>query len=262
MNLDNVNPRVSLRLEQVNLFTKLKTQLPGNQKGYPILEDITFEVLPEQCIAIVGPSGAGKTALLHLINRLIEPTSGKIYLENQEYCQIPVIQLRQVVTLVLQESKLLGMTVQQALAYPLVLRGLPKQTIQQRISYWIEQLHIPNDWLGRTEVQLSAGQRQLVAIARALVIQPKILLLDEPTSALDVGTAFHLMEVLTQLAHTHHTTILMINHQLELAQIFSTRLLHLQQGRLLADQRASEINWVNLRDSLMHAEAQVSEEWN
>ncbi|MDZ8054314.1 MAG: ATP-binding cassette domain-containing protein [Aulosira sp. ZfuVER01] len=259
--MDNVTPKAILRLEQVNLFTKLKTQISRNHQGYPILQDIAFELFPEERIAIVGSSGAGKTVLFKLINRLIEPTSGKIFLENQEYRQIPIVQLRQVVTLVLQESKLLGMTVEQALAYPLVLRGLPKQTIQQRVNDWIEKLRIPSDWLGKTEVQLSAGQRQLVAIARALVIQPKILLLDEPTSALDVGTASHLMEVLTQLAPTHHTTILMVNHQLELAQLFCTRLLNLQQGRLLVDQTASEIDWINLRASLMHAEAQVSEEW-
>jgi D-methionine transport system ATP-binding protein len=259
--LDNVTPKATLRLEQVNLFTKLKTQLSGNHQGYPILQDIAFEVYPGDRIVIVGPSGAGKTALLKLINRLIEPTNGKIFLENQEYRQIPIVQLRQVVTLVLQESRLLGMTVEQALAYPLVLRGLSKPIIQQRVSDWIEQLHIPSDWLGRTEVQLSAGQRQLVAIARALVIQPKILLLDEPTSALDVGKASHVVENLTQLATTHHTTILMVNHQLELAQKFSTRLLHLQQGRLLANQTASDIDWLNLRTSLMHAEAQASEEW-
>ncbi|MFK0730102.1 MAG: ATP-binding cassette domain-containing protein [Gloeotrichia echinulata GP01] len=247
-----------LRLEQINLYTKLK----GNQRGYPILQDISLKIFPSECIAIVGPSGAGKTALLQLINRLNEPTSGKIYLENQEYQQIPIIQLRQDVTLVLQETKLLGMTVQQALAYPLVLRSLPKQTIQQRVNYWIEQLHIPSDWLAKTEVQLSAGQRQLVAIARALVIQPKILLLDEPTSALDIGTASHLLFVLTQLAHTHHTTILMVNHQLDLAQIFCTRLLHLQQGQLLADTTASEVDWVNLRASLIHAADQDAEEWS
>ncbi|MEH2236585.1 ABC transporter ATP-binding protein [Nostoc sp.] len=254
----------TLRLEQVNLFTSLKTQLPGNQQGYPILQDISLEVFQgdgsaNACgerIAIMGSVGAGKTSLLYLLNRLIEPTSGKIYLENQEYRQIPVIQLRQMVTLVLQESKLLGMTVQQALAYPLVLRGLSKPIIQQRVSHWIEQLHIPSEWLGRTEVQLSAGQRQLVAIARALIIQPKILLLDEPTSALDAGTASNLIQVLIQLSQTHQTTILMVNHQLELAQMFCTRLLHLQQGHLLANQRASEIDWVQLRESLIKAEAQ------
>jgi D-methionine transport system ATP-binding protein len=250
-------PKAKLRLETVNL----SASLPSNQQGYPILQDISFEVSEGDRIAIVGPSGAGKTHLFRLLNRLSEPTSGKIYLDNQEYHQIPVLQLRAQVTLVPQESKLLGMTVKEALAYPLVLRGLPKQTIQQRVSDWIEQLHIPDDWLGRTEVQLSAGQRQLVAIARALIIQPQILLLDEPTSALDAGTAYRVMHILTQLAQTHKTTILMVNHQLDIAQMFCTRLLHLAQGRLLSNQSAASVNWNKLRESLIQAEAEANEEW-
>ncbi len=250
--------KLQLRLEQVNLFAKLKTQL----QGYPILRDISFDVSPGERLAIVGPSGAGKTSLLRLLNRLSEPASGKIYLDNQDYYQIPIIKLRQMVTLVLQEPKLLGMTVQQALAYPLVLRELPKQTIQERVNYWVEQLQIPNDWLERTELQLSAGQRQLVAIARALVIQPQILLLDEPTSNLDIGRATHLMQVLIKLNQTHQTTILMINNQIDLTQVFCTRLLNLQQGSLLFNQTACNIDWVNLRERLLHAETQITEEWS
>ncbi|NMG21573.1 ABC transporter ATP-binding protein [Brasilonema bromeliae] len=248
--------KAQLWLEQVSLFASLKTQSQDNQLGYPILQDISFEVFEGERVAIVGPSGAGKTYLLRLLNRLSEPTSGKIYLQNQEYSQIPVLQLRSIVTLVSQEPKLLGMTVKEALAYPLVLRGLPKQTIQQRVSHWIEQLQIPDEWLTRTEVQLSLGQRQLVAIARALVIQPKILLLDEPTSALDVNQAEHLVEIFSQLAQNYQTTVVMVNHQLELVEKFCTRLLCLQQGRLLVNQEASEISWLNLRDKLTQAKAQ------
>lgn len=243
-----------LRLNQVSLS--------GSVGSHYLLKDISFEVFKGDRIAIVGPSGAGKTSLLRLLNRLIEPTAGSTYLENQEYRQLPVIQLRQQVTLVPQESKLLGMTVQEALAYPLVLRDLPRSQIQQRLSYWIEQLHIPEDWLGRTEVQLSVGQRQLVAIARGLVIQPKILLLDEPTSALDAGRASHLVQVLTQLATRSQTTILMVNHQLELAQMFCSRVLYLQNGQLLWDElNTSQMDWAKLRETLIQAEAQAAEEW-
>ncbi|MBD2436390.1 ATP-binding cassette domain-containing protein [Nostoc sp. FACHB-110] len=255
--MDNFTPQAQLRLEQVNLFSKLKS----NHQGYPILQNISFQVFPGERIAIVGVTGAGKTSLLRLINRLTEPSSGKIYLETQEYQQIPAVQLRQMVTLVLQESKLLGMTVQQALEYPLVLRGMPKQTIQQRVSDCLEQLHIPNDWLAKNELQLSSGQRQLVAIARALIIQPKILLLDEPTSALDAGKASHVMQIFIQLAQTQQTTILMVNHQLDLAQMFCTRLLHLHQGQLLADKPTSEVDLATLQASLTQAETQAAEEW-
>ncbi|WP_353931376.1 ATP-binding cassette domain-containing protein [Okeanomitos corallinicola TIOX110] len=254
-----------LRLEQVNLFTRLKSQTTNNLPGYPILQDISLEVFPGDRITIVGHNGAGKTSLLRLINRLAEPTSGKMYLENQEYQQIPVIALRQQIMLVQQEAKLLGMTVREALAYPLFVRGLSKQEIQERVSYWSEQLQIPDEWLGRTEVQLSAGQRQLIAIARALVVQPKILLLDEPISALDPGKATLVINIITQLTEVSSrpfkTAVFMVNHQLDLAQEFSTRLLHLQQGQIVSNLPATEINWEELKTNLITAQNQVDENW-
>ncbi len=241
-----------LRLDQVSVS--------GFGSNY-LLKDISFDVFKGDRLAIVGPSGAGKTSLLRVLNRLSEPTAGSIYLENQDYRQISVIQLRQQITLVSQESKLLGMTVQEALEYPLVLRGLPRSQSKQRLLHWIEQLNIPTEWLERTEMQLSVGQRQLVAIARALVIQPKILLLDEPTSALDAGRASYLLQVLTQMATNSHTTILMVNHQLELAQQFCTRVLHLQQGQLIQDAPNKTLDWSKLRQTLIQAEIQAAEEW-
>lgn len=228
-----------------------------------LLKNISFAVNAGDRICLIGPSGAGKTSLLRLLNRLSEPSEGTIYLEGRDYRTIPVIQLRQQIPLVQQESKLLGMTVKDALAYPLVLRGLEKSQIQQRLDYWIEELHIPHDWLERSEVQLSVGQRQIVAIARALVIQPKILLLDEPTSALDAGRAGQLLQVLTKVATDSQTTILMVNHQLELAQSFCKRVLYLQNGQLLQDlPNSPEVDWHKLRDNLVQAEIKAAEEWS
>ena len=245
-----------LRLESVNFYGQLQ-----HQHQYPILQDISLRVSPGDRLSIVGVSGAGKTSLLRLINRLSEPNSGKIYFKNQEYSQIPVIQLRQQVILVQQESKLLGMTVGEALAYPLILRGLPKQKIQEKVSYWQEQLQIPEQWLWRTEVQLAAGQRQLIAIARALVTEPQILLLDEPTSALDTPTSTHLISVLTHLNQPHSSAILMVNRQIDLAQAFCTHLLHLQQGQIVLNQPAADTDWDNLAASLKQAETQALTEW-
>ncbi|PPS44895.1 energy-coupling factor ABC transporter ATP-binding protein [Chroococcidiopsis sp. TS-821] len=242
-----------LRLQQVSLSAAIGSQ--------SLLQDISFDVSKGDRIAIVGSSGAGKTSLLRLLNRLSEPTAGMIWFENQDYRQIPVLQLRQQIVLVPQESKLLGMTVQEAIAYPLVLRKLSKRQIQQRVSQCLEALHIPAEWLDRNELQLSVGQRQLVAIARALVIQPKILLFDEPTSALDAGKSSHLVQVLTDLATTHQTTILMVNHQLEIAELFCTRVLHLQQGKLIQDRPSTQVDWINLQQTLIQAEAETVAEW-
>lgn len=248
-------PQIQLKLEQVSYTEKLTAQAKHKLPEYPILQDISFEVYEGDRIAILGPTGAGKSYLLRLLNRLCEATNGKIYFDNREYRQIAVKELRQSVILVSQEPKLLGMSVREALAYPLILRNLPKPQIQQRLSYWMEQLHIPDDWLGRTETQLSNGQRQLVNLARGLVIQPKILLLDEPTSNLDSSSAERIIEMLNQLYEKHQTTILMVNHQLNLAQMFCTRLFYLQQGRLIKNQTASQINWNHLQQTLKQAQA-------
>lgn len=247
-------PPIQLKLEQVSYSEKLNAHTKHKLPEYPILQDISFEVYQGSRIAITGPSGAGKSYLLRLLNRLCEPTNGKIYLENREYRQIPTIELRQSVILVGQEPKLLGMSVREALAYPLVLRNLPKLQINQRLSYWMEQLHIPDEWLGRTEAQLSTGQRQLVNIARGLIIQPKILLLDEPTSNLDVATTSRIIEILNRLYENHQTTVLMVNHQLDAVQMFCTQLLYLQQGRLISNQTASQVSWNNLQETLKQAE--------
>ncbi|MBD2096661.1 ATP-binding cassette domain-containing protein [Trichocoleus sp. FACHB-591] len=242
-----------MRLQQVNLAASVG--------AHYLLQNISFEVFQGDRIVLVGPSGAGKTSLLRLLNRLSEPTQGAIYLDNQEIRQIPVIQLRRQIVLVPQESKLLGMTVEAALTYPLTLQELPRTTVAQRLQYWLEQLHIPSEWLDRTELQLSVGQRQLVAIARALMLQPKILLLDEPTSALDAGRAAHVLKVLTDLAESGQTTLLMVNHQLDLAQEFCTRVLYLQQGQLLKDSHCPAIDWIDLRNTLIQVETETAQEW-
>lgn len=247
------NSQIILKLEKVNLYTSFSAKGKNNQLGYPILQDISFQVFAGERLAIVGVTGAGKTSLLRLLNRLEEPTNGKIYLDNREYRQIPAVELRKRVTLLPQEAKLLGMKVKQALAYPLVLRGLNQQKIEPILDEWIDKLQIPNDWLGKTELQLSTGQRQIIAIARALIIQPKVLLLDEPTSALDAGTAQKLINILISMSQDHQIAILMVNHQLNLAQKFCTKLLHLQQGKILANQTASEINWEELQQILLKA---------
>jgi D-methionine transport system ATP-binding protein len=241
-----------IRLENVGLNTG---------RGEALLSNLSFQAFQGDRISIVGQSGSGKTSLLRLLNRLNKASQGKIFFENQDIQSLPVISLRQQVTLVHQESKLLGMTVRQALAYPLVLRKLPEGTIQQRLSTWIERMRIPQDWLDRLEVQLSVGQRQWVAIARALVIQPKVLLLDEPTSALDAGRADYLLQLLIDLSQKQQTTILMVNHQLNLAQQFGDRVLHLQQGKLTQDLPSNPLNWAEIQQNLMQAETQASQEW-
>ncbi|MGB5596210.1 MAG: ATP-binding cassette domain-containing protein [Crocosphaera sp.] len=197
-----------------------------------LLENISFTVNRGDRLAIMGPSGSGKTTLLRLINRLQDPSAGSILLESQPLTKIPIINLRQQIVLVPQEPKLLGMTVQETLAYPLILQKLSIAKIKQRIDQWRSQLSIPDDWLERHELQLSLGQRQLIGITRGLVMQPKLLLLDEPTSALDAERSSQLIKLLIELTETTQTTIIMVNHQLEVVEKFTKQILRLNQGKM------------------------------
>ena len=226
-----------------------------------LLQDVSFTVDRGDKLAIIGATGSGKTTLLRLLNRLSTPTTGAIHLEEKPLSQIPVIPLRQQIVLVPQEPKLLGMSVTETLAYPLTLQKLPPTEIRQRVETWRNALRIPQKWLERSELQLSLGQRQLIAIARGLIMQPKVLLLDEPTSALDVGNANHLLTILDRLTEDNHTTIIMVNHQLELIQNFAQRILYLETGRLQEDVVADRANWQRLQEKLLQTEAAAAQEW-
>ena len=179
--MDNFKSGSILRLQEVSLAASIGSAF--------LLQNISLAIAQGEKIALVGASGAGKTSLLKLLNRLNTPSSGKMYFQATSFGQIPTVQLRQQIALIPQEPKLLGMNVRESLAYPLHLQKLSPTEIVRRVDTWRNLLRIPETWLERNELQLSLGQRQLVAIARSLVMQPKVLLLDEPTSALDIGIA-------------------------------------------------------------------------
>ncbi|MGC9505921.1 ABC transporter ATP-binding protein [Baaleninema sp.] len=244
---------MELQLENVTLSASIGTK--------PLLEDVSFEIDRGDRVALVGPSGAGKSLLLRLLNRLSDPSRGTVRFRDRDLREIPVLELRRQIVLVLQESKLLETTVADAIAYPLKLRGLKKPQIQQRLDTWFDRLRIPSDWMGKTELQLSVGQRQLVSIVRALVTEPAVLLLDEPTSALDVGRTHGLLQVLADIAPQSDMTIIMANHQLQAAESFANRLLYLEQGKLLQDTDAETVDWEAIRQRLIDAERQAAREW-
>lgn len=246
----SLNPQIQLK--NVSLYSKIGSQI--------ILQDISLEVKSGDHIALVGISGAGKTSLLRLLNRLNSPSKGEILFEGENYTQIPVVQLRQKITLVLSEAKLFGMTVKEAICYPLKLRGLSEAEIRQRLTRWTEQLEIPLDWLNRTEVQLSSGQRQHIAIARALAIQPKVLLLDEPITALDFVSQQKILRTLQTLSDPE-ITIILATHHVDLISDWGDQLWHLSHGKLIQNTPTQRLQWQALKQQFRQAQQQDAEDW-
>jgi len=242
-----------LRLEQVSLQAPLGTDR--------LLQDISLAIVPGQIVGVVGASGSGKTSLLRLLNGLVSPSQGKISLSEQLFELYSAVELRRRLVLVPQEPKLLGMKVIEALRYPLQLQQRSPSEIQTQVNTWTNLLRIPPEWLPKSELQLSLGQRQLVAIARALIMQPQIILLDEPTSALDVGIANHLLKVLKQLNQEQNLSIIIVNHQLELIRDFCDRLLLLDRGILLKDMLATPSNWQEVSQQICQLQLEEAQEW-
>ncbi len=240
-----------LRLEQVSAV--------GNLGRSRLLDCISFTVdRSGHKIGIVGASGAGKTTLLRLLNRLAEPSEGQIFWQGQSLSHYPVPALRQQIMLVPQEPQLLGMTVEQALAYPLQLQRFSSAEVEARMGCWEQRLDIPQEWRSRQALELSAGQRQWVGLCRAFIAQPQLLLLDEPTSCLDPGRTELLIHALGQIS----STVIIVSHQLSVVEQLCDRILWLDQGQLRQDKTHQETDWSEIQTTLTQKSAAAISDWN
>jgi D-methionine transport system ATP-binding protein len=236
-----ISHTTAIATNRVSYQTKFRT----------LLTDISVAIAQGSKTALIGATGSGKTTFLRLLNRLTDPSAGVISLNGKNIQEIPIQTLRRRVLLVPQEPSLLGMTVAEAIAYPLKLQNFTQSEIDTRSQKWLEKLQIERKLLNRSELELSLGQRQWVAIARALMMEPEILLLDEPTSALDRGLSHLLLDTLTELTQLPQpVTVVMINHQLDLVQTWCDRLICLHKGQLVQDTEANLVNWQDIDDLL------------
>src|SRR5271169_6034090 len=224
---------------QAELVEVLRAEKLGREvAGKTILRGISFNVRTSDLLGIVGASGSGKSSLLRLLNRLDEPTSGTVYLEGQDYRQLPPRELRRRVGMVTQRAYLFPGDAASNLRFGPAQRGetLP----DEEIGRLLERVGLPG-FASREVSVLSGGEQQRVSLARALANRPEVLLLDEPTSALDEESKLGIEELIGNLVRTHGLTCVMVTHDREQARRMCNRVILLEAGLLVQRGTAMEV---------------------
>ncbi|AEJ41004.1 phosphate import ATP-binding protein [Sulfobacillus acidophilus TPY] len=227
-----VTTPAAIRFDQVSLAIAKR----------PILTDLSFEVPSGAVLAIVGPSGSGKSSVLKLINRLWDLTpgvrvTGTVWFGSTNVYdrRVDVTALRTHIGMVFQRPTPFPKSIYQNIALPLAIHGTPRAQIPERVEAALTQVGLWQDVSGRlhaSALTLSGGQQQRLSIARALALKPAVLLLDEPASALDPKSRHTIDELIQTLRG--HTTVILVTHHLEQAREVATHIGVLINGRLEA----------------------------
>jgi len=217
------------------------------------LDHVDLEVPAGQVMALIGPSGAGKSTLIRCVNRLVEPSSGKVFLGATEITALSRRELRrarQRMGMIFQEYALVErLTVMENVLsgqlgsvgfWRSYFRRFPEATVRQSFAT-LDRVGL-SDQIDKRADALSGGQRQRVGIARALVQNPEILLVDEPTASLDPKTSRQIMRLVCELCAEHGLAAVINIHDVQLAQLFVQRIVGLRAGRVVFDGAPSELN--------------------
>ena len=199
------------------------------------LDDLSFQVETGEFVSIMGASGSGKTTLLNCISTIDTVSAGSIFLENNDITEMPENNLaafrRNNLGFIFQDSNLLDtLTIEENIALPLTIRELPQKEVDNRTMEIAARLGI-EDTLSKFPYEVSGGQKQRCAVARAVVTNPKLIVADEPTGALDSKSARLLMELLNELNKSLKATILLVSHD-PLSASYAQRILFLKDGKI------------------------------
>jgi cell division transport system ATP-binding protein len=213
------------------------SKLFGNQTQ--ALNDITFTIDSGEFVFIVGPSGAGKTTILRLLIRDLLPTSGQINIGKIEVTKLPksrVPQLRRSIGMIFQDFKVLfDRTVFENVSIALEIVGKDAREMNKKVNEVVHLVGL-SDKMNLFPVQLSAGELQRTAIARAIVSGPKLLLADEPTGNLDPTTSWEILKILKEI-NKLGTTVVMATHNVDIVNSMKKRVIAMKKGKIIQDEK-------------------------
>jgi osmoprotectant transport system ATP-binding protein len=199
-----------------------------------VLDDVSLAIAPGEALALVGRSGAGKSTLLKLINRLLLPDAGSVAVDGRDTREWDPIALRRRTGYVLQDVGLFPhLTIAENVALVPRLEGWPEPRRQARARELLELVGLPPaEYAARWPRELSGGQRQRVGVARALAVDPPIVLMDEPFGALDAATRVELRSEFQRIRRHLHQTLVIVTHDMDEAFALGDRVGVLDNGRL------------------------------
>ena len=214
---------------------KVAKTYPGRDGGTPAVHELSMQIPAGQLVALVGPSGCGKTTTLKMINRLIEPTSGRILLGEDDVTRVNPVHLRRRIGYVIQNVGLFPhLTVEENVATVPRLLGWDKKRQHARAQELLELVGMePATYAKRYPAQLSGGQRQRIGVARALGADPPVLLMDEPFSAIDPIARTRLQDEFLRVQREVRKTIVFVTHDLDEAVRLADRIAIFRQGGYL-----------------------------
>ena len=208
--------------------------------GREVLRGVDLDVDGGDVVSLVGPSGSGKSTLLRCINRLTEIDSGSIFVSGRDIREYPPTELRRRVVLVMQDAVMFSGTVLDNVIFPIRVHGVDDIALAEKA---LEMAEVPKPLYGRYASKLSGGEKRRVALARAMVLEPEVLLLDEPTSGVDPGRVEGIESTVLRMAKDNGMTVIWVTHDTAQALRVGDRIAAIRDGTILSVANKDEFVW-------------------
>lgn len=212
----------------------------GYSEKRPILDNLSFHIEKGDFVALIGANGAGKSTISRLVNGLLHPTKGHVYLDGKDTLKTPSSTLARDCGFLFQnpDRQICENTVKDEIAFSMKVQGWPSDLIADRTRAVLETFDLDPEWFPFSR---SRGERQRIALASVLACEPGLLILDEPTTGLDYLECIRIMDHVTGLNQEKGVTVLMVSHDMELVQSYAKNVLVLNHGQILGQGPTNEM---------------------